>query len=124
MQPYTTTGEGDPIVVLGGTADFGLLNDWFELYTPEWPETDPFTALVAFIEDLDLWPVHVIARGEAAQTALRLAAERPDLVRSLAVLGPLPACGGLDGRARLAALATMTVPLLVLLDELFRSQSP
>ncbi|MFD0636890.1 alpha/beta fold hydrolase [Catenulispora yoronensis] len=46
-----------------------------------------------------------MGRGSGAGLALRLAMERPDLVRQAAVVGSLPVCDG---------LATMTVPLLVL----------
>jgi pimeloyl-ACP methyl ester carboxylesterase len=135
-------GEGDPILVLGddaGSADFGLLTDWFELVAPDpaalagrcdpadTPELAELAdqkdladlgaeaaAVAALIEELDLWPVRVLAWGEAVPTALRLAVERPDLVGRLAVIGPLPPCDGLPCRTRLTALATLATPLLIL----------
>jgi pimeloyl-ACP methyl ester carboxylesterase len=151
---YETTGEGEPVVVIGDpgrTADFGLLNDWFQLLAPDWlgrvarrgaaadrtaesaasaeptrfteeptkfiastEAAGPLGIVTAFIEHLGRSPVRVIGWGEGVQTALRLAMERPDLVRQLAVIGPLPACDGLPYRTRVATLATMTAPLLVL----------
>lgn len=211
---YTTTGTGDPILVIADTpADLALLNDWFQLLTPEWPPgpahhfpaappeaalrtanasdhaaaeaeaterstaaagisveqpavlgaalaeatdrravavpaaisadrpaadrpTDPsaaapdhtpdhldrpattprsdVTALAVLIEHLALGPVRLLAWGETSQVALRLTVERPELVRRLAVIGPLPACDVLPGRTGLATLATLTTPLLIL----------
>ncbi|GAA1956074.1 alpha/beta hydrolase [Catenulispora subtropica] len=134
---YETTGEGDPVVVIGDPADpadFGLLNDWFQLLAPDWvggaadladpsvgqpvrgdqATAGPLATLAAFIENLDVGPVRLIGWGEGASAALRLALERPDLVRRLAVIGPLPTGDGLPCRVRLAALAAMTTPLLVL----------
>ena len=46
------------------------------------------TDLAALIEALDLGPAHVVGNSFGASIALRLAARRPDLVRSLAVHEP------------------------------------
>ncbi|NUP49690.1 MAG: hypothetical protein HOW97_20630, partial [Catenulispora sp.] len=71
-------------------------------------------ALAALIEHLGLAPVRLLAWGETSQLALRLTVQRPDLVRRLAVIGPLPACDVLPGRTGLAVLGTLATPLLIL----------
>ncbi|MFL6113783.1 MAG: alpha/beta fold hydrolase [Catenulispora sp.] len=113
---YEATGEGDPVVVIGGDdrpARFDLLRDWFRLVTPDRRDLDA-PAAADFITALGFGPVRVLGWGGGAQTALNLALRRPDLVAQVAVVGPLPACGDLPCRTRLAELAALPMPLLVL----------
>jgi pimeloyl-ACP methyl ester carboxylesterase len=53
--------------------------------------------LAAFIEQLDLAPAYVVGNSGGAAIALRLAAKRPDLCRSLVIHEP-PLIGLLEGR--------------------------
>lgn len=56
------------------------------------PQGSDAADLAALLEGLDLYPVHLVAHGFAAALALRLALDRPELARSIAVLDPgLPA---------------------------------
>ncbi len=59
------------------------------------PVRDDAADLVALLESLDLFPVHVIAHSYAGAVALRLAIDRPEMVRSLTLHEP-PFVGLLD----------------------------
>jgi pimeloyl-ACP methyl ester carboxylesterase len=52
------------------------------------PVRDDAGDLAALLESIDLYPVHVIAHSYGGAVALRLAADRPEMVRSLALHEP------------------------------------
>lgn len=52
------------------------------------PVRDDAADLAALLESLDLFPVHVVAHSYAGAVALRLAIDRPEMVRSLALHEP------------------------------------
>ena len=52
------------------------------------PVADDARDLAALLESLDLYPVHVIAHSYAGAVALRLALDRPEMVRSLSLHEP------------------------------------
>jgi pimeloyl-ACP methyl ester carboxylesterase len=52
------------------------------------PVRDDAGDLAALLEATDLWPAHLVAHSYAAAVAFRLAVDRPELVRSLAVHEP------------------------------------
>lgn len=113
---YTATGAGDPVVVIGDDgrqARFDLLRDWFRLVTPDWCEPGD-TAAADFIASLGPRPVRLLGWGGGAQAALNLAIRRPELVEQVAIIGPLPVCQEMPCRTRLAELAVLPMPLLVL----------
>lgn len=67
----------------------------------------------ALITALDVAPCHVAGSGAGALVALRLAARRPELLRSAVVIDP-PEVDGL-----LRELVGVTVPMLVLSQDTF-----
>ena len=52
------------------------------------PVRDDAADLAALLESLDLYPVHVVAHSYAGAVALRLAIDRPEMVRSLSLHEP------------------------------------
>lgn len=120
---YVERGKGEPVLLL-----HGFLHDyrvWLENLATlskehrvialsrryRWPNQPPkegfeFSAahdladVAAFIEQLKLGPAHLVGHSGGANLALRLAIERPDLVRSL-VIGEAGA-PGLSGRTDIA----------------------
>jgi len=60
------------------------------------PVRDDAQDLAGLLEAVDLYPVHVIAHSYAGAAALHLAADRPEMVRSLALHEP-PFLGVLEG---------------------------
>jgi pimeloyl-ACP methyl ester carboxylesterase len=52
------------------------------------PVRDDAADVAALLESLDLYPAHIIAHSYAGAVALRLATERPEMVRSLAIHEP------------------------------------
>ncbi|HLM70461.1 MAG: alpha/beta fold hydrolase [Candidatus Lutacidiplasmatales archaeon] len=59
------------------------------------PVRDDATDLAELLEQLDLYPVHLIAHSYGGAVALRLAVDRPEMVRSVALHEP-PFVGLLD----------------------------
>ncbi|MBW8802918.1 MAG: hypothetical protein AUG49_25775 [Catenulispora sp. 13_1_20CM_3_70_7] len=113
---YATTGVGDPVVVIGDDGRptrFDLLRDWFRLVTPDWRQLGD-EAAADFITSLGLGPVRLLGWGGGARAALNLAMRRPEVIEQVAIIGPLPACEDMPCRTRLAELAVLPVPLLVL----------
>jgi len=53
------------------------------------PVRDDAADLARLLETLDLFPAHLVAHSYAGAVALRLAAERPEMVRSLALHEPI-----------------------------------
>ena len=106
---YDITGDGPPLVLVHGSWGDGagwepvlpLLASHFRVLVydrrghsrSERPSTqgsaeEDVADLVALIEHLDLAPAHVAGVSSGAALALRLAAQRPDLVRSAAAHEP------------------------------------
>jgi pimeloyl-ACP methyl ester carboxylesterase len=52
------------------------------------PVRDDANDLAGLLESLDLYPAHIIAHSYGGAVALRLAADRPEMVRSLAIHEP------------------------------------
>jgi len=101
---YETSGRGDPTVMIHGSLADG--SSWERVragLSPSLrilvydrrghgestgplrthPVEDDATDLAQLLEEIDLFPVHVIAHSYGAAVALRLAADRPEMVRSL-----------------------------------------
>jgi pimeloyl-ACP methyl ester carboxylesterase len=108
---YITLGGGTPIVfVHGGLADYRYWQPHLPAFAARWrgisysrryafpntnrplvPDYSPRTDaadLAALIEEVAGGPAHVVAASIGACAALFVAAERPELVRSLVVLEP------------------------------------
>lgn len=108
---YQDWGEGEPVILVHG--GFGDYRGWFATanalskqyrviaysrrynFPNQNPEIDPdFSARVeaqdlkALIEELDLAPVHIVGHSYGAFTALFLAIDHPELVRSLILAEP------------------------------------
>jgi pimeloyl-ACP methyl ester carboxylesterase len=102
---YAEHGRGDPLVALhpGGVdsrawqPNLPVLSRRFRVFTPDrsghgrTPDTDgPFSyggmaeETIAFIEELQLGPVHLVGASDGATVALIVALQRPDLVRKFA----------------------------------------
>jgi len=115
---YEITGRGEPMVLVHGSwgdhhnwdAVVPLLNRLFQVVTFDrrgHSQSQTGTGQGSFAEDaedvtaligqLDLAPAHVVGNSGGAAIALRLAARRPDLCRSLVVHEP-PLIALLDGR--------------------------
>jgi pimeloyl-ACP methyl ester carboxylesterase len=77
--------------------------------------------LAALVEHLDLAPAHVVGNSFGGVIALRLAAERPDLFRSLLVHEP-PLLGLLDDPAARKQLQAVGERMRAVLDLLARGQ--
>jgi non-heme chloroperoxidase len=129
---YVEQGRGEPVVFVHGSVNdyrawSAQLAPFGELYRAvaysrryHWPNPQPrpgttYTVaehvadLASLIESLGLVPAHIVGSSYGALTALTLAVERPDLVRSL-VLGEPPLLPWLarlpDGPALLDAFLT------------------
>ncbi|MFC8046685.1 alpha/beta fold hydrolase [Nocardia sp. NPDC057353] len=128
---FDVRGDGDPVVLLHGgfvdsrtfAAALPLLISRFQVYrmdrrghghTPDVPGPLSYAALaadlVAFLERVVGGPAHLVGHSDGANLALRVALERPDLVRRLVLIsgnhhvdGVLP--GVLDGFEDEAAMA-------------------
>src|SRR6266536_701439 len=115
---YETTGGGEPLVMVHGSWGdhhnwapvVPLLSQSFQVMTfdrrghsqsqtgsGQGSFAEDADDLAALIEQLDLAPAHVVGNSGGAVIALRLAAERPDLCRSLVVHEP-PLIGLLEGK--------------------------
>ena len=119
-----TTGAGDPILFvhgLGGTSNVftpqvGVLSRFFECIRPDLPgsgrtaSAGTFTLpglagdLAAFLDERGVKSAHVVGHSLGTVVCQHLAVQRPDLVRSLALIGPLaepppPARAALTDRA-------------------------
>ncbi len=71
--------------------------------------------LAALVEELGLAPAHIVGNSGGAAVALRLAARRPELFRSLVVHEPaifLVLAGDPEGEAALSALGTRLQPVV------------
>ncbi len=96
---YETTGGGEPLVMVHGS--WGDHHNWAPV-VPLLSHEDA-DDLGALIEQLDLGPTHVVGNSGGAAIALRLAAKRPDLLRSLVVHEP-PLVGLLEGRSEFESM--------------------
>ena len=115
---YEITGRGEPMVLVHGSWGdhhnwdpvVPLLSQSFQVVTFDrrgHSQSQPATGqgsfaedaddLAGLIEQLDFAPAHVVGNSGGAAIALRLAAERPELCRALAVHEP-PLIGLLEGR--------------------------
>jgi non-heme chloroperoxidase len=103
---YEILGQGEPVLLLHGYLDshksffrlFDALSAQYTLYAPDQRghgvssqatnyEIAGFTAdAIALLEQLDLGPVHVAGHSLGGIVAQRVAAARPDLVKSLALV--------------------------------------
>lgn len=143
---YVEAGRGDPVIfVHGGLQDYRLWSEHLPAFArryraiaysrrnhhpnavdtsgaPDGAAELHAVDLAAFVEDLELGPVHVVAHSAGAHAALFFAASRPDLVRTLTVNEP-PAMGLLaaspDGQRALADFSAQ----LVLARDAFRRGS-
>ena len=105
---HDVVGQGDPLVLLHGgmatNATWGAqidgLSTTFKVFAPEraghghTPDRPgPFTyesmtrETIAYLEALELGPVHLLGWSDGGMIGLRTAAERPDLVRTLSISG-------------------------------------
>ena len=121
---YDIAGVGDPLVLVhgswGDSMTWGLvvpgLAESFRVVTydrrghgasgglpVEGTVHDDVADLAALIEDLDVGPAHVCANSYGTNVSLRLAIERPDLVRRIAGHEP-PLLALLDRHAEHAAI--------------------
>ena len=108
---YIEQGQGEPLILLhGGQGDYRAWQPQMQGLAPRYrvisysrryhyPNDNPLTAsnhsaridaadLAGLIAELKLGPVHLVGTSFGALTALTLAAERPDLVRSLVLAEP------------------------------------
>jgi len=105
---YEVHGEGNPVIALHGSASTaaqwksltGYLEGRFRIYTPDLPGyggsapaptpglAGDARAIGALIDRISA-PVHLVGHSYGGALALKLAASRPDAVRSLTVIGPV-----------------------------------
>lgn len=108
---YETTGEGEPLLFLHGLGSSG--RDWekqvphfaenYQVITfdirghgrsekPAGPYSIPLFAsdIAAFIEALNLPPVHVVGISMGGMIAFQLAVDRPELIRTLTIVNSGP----------------------------------
>ncbi len=108
---YIEQGQGEPLILLhGGQGDYRAWQPQIQALSPRYrviaysrryhyPNDNPLTAsnhsalidaadLAGLIAELRLGPVHLVGTSYGAFTALALAAERSDLVRSLVLAEP------------------------------------
>ena len=109
---YIEQGQGEPLILLhGGQGDYRAWPPQLQALSPRYrvisysrryhyPNDNPLTAasnhsaridaadLAGLIAELKLGPVHLVGTSYGALTALTLAAERPNLVRSLVLAEP------------------------------------
>jgi pimeloyl-ACP methyl ester carboxylesterase len=123
---YEITGSGEPMVLVHGSwgdhhnwdAVVPLLSESFQVVTfdrrghsqsqagsGQGSFAEDADDLAGLIEQLGLAPAHVVGNSGGAAIALRLAAKRPDLCRSLVVHEP-PLIGLLEGRREFEAMVT------------------
>jgi lipase len=122
---YRVRGDGAPVVALHGSAStgaqwrslVGYLEGRYRIFTPDLPgygaSTAPATgglagdaaAIAALIDRIGA-PAHLVGHSYGAAVALKLAALRPDAVRSLTVIEPVAFHLLLDGDAADRALFT------------------
>jgi pimeloyl-ACP methyl ester carboxylesterase len=121
---YEVTGRGEPMVLAHGSwgdhhnwdTVVPLLSDSFQVVTfdrrghsqsqsgsGQGSFAEDADDLAGLIEQLGLAPAHVVGNSGGAAIALRLAAKRPDLCRSLVVHEP-PLIGLLEGRPEFEAM--------------------
>ncbi|MCL4302265.1 MAG: alpha/beta hydrolase [Anaerolineae bacterium] len=109
--PYMTRGQGEPVVfVHGALADYRMWLPHYETMPADYQAialtqryfgesslpTEPHEFgigvhahdLAAFIENLALGPVHLVAWSYGADVALNVAVHRPDLLKSLFIYEP------------------------------------
>ncbi len=105
---YEATGTGDPLVMLHGgfstVETFGgltpLIAERYRVYSPErrghgrMPDLEgPITYeimaqdTIAFLDAIDVGPVHLVGWSDGANVAMLTALYRPDLVRKLVMIG-------------------------------------
>ncbi|MGA8302850.1 MAG: alpha/beta hydrolase [Thermoplasmata archaeon] len=84
------------------------------------PVRDDAADLAGLLEGLDLYPAHVIAHSYGGAVALRLAIDRPEMVRSLAIHEP-PLIGMLTDDPATAAEAERLLAGVRLLQQQIRS---
>ena len=108
---YVERGAGEPLVLIhGGLGDWSYWQDQIEAFARRWhvvaysrryawpndnatfdPDYSPRTDardLAGLLEQLGLSPAHLVAASIGGCAALFLAAERPDMVRSLTLAEP------------------------------------
>jgi pimeloyl-ACP methyl ester carboxylesterase len=123
---YEITGRGEPMVLVHGSwgdhhnwdTVVPLLSESFQVVTfdrrghsqsqsgsGQGSFAEDADDLARLIEQLGLAPAHVVGNSGGAAIALRLAAKRPDLCRSLVVHEP-PLIGLLEGRREFEAMVT------------------
>lgn len=108
---YIERGQGEPLILLhGGQGDYRAWPPQMEALSPRYrvisysrryhyPNNNPLTAsnhsalidaadLAGLIAELRLGPVHLVGTSYGAFTALALAVEHPELVRSLVLAEP------------------------------------
>ena len=108
---YIEQGQGEPLVLLhGGQGDYRSWQPQIQALSPRYrviaysrryhyPNDNPLTGrnhsalidavdLAGLLATLKLGPVHLVGTSYGAFTALALAVERPDLVRSLVLAEP------------------------------------
>lgn len=108
---YIEQGQGEPLILLhGGQGDYRAWQPQIQALSPRYrvisysrryhyPNDNPLTAsnhsavidaadLAGLIAELRLGPVHLVGTSYGAFTALALAVERPELVRSLVLAEP------------------------------------
>ena len=129
---YDDSGQGRPIVMLPGIGDLRsqyrflapkLRGDGFRTVTADlrghggssvgWPDYGAETAgedLVALLEALDGGPAVVVGNSFGAAPAVWAAAERPDLVAGLVLIGPFVRDHGMPAWQRVAIRLAMSGP--------------
>lgn len=107
---YVERGQGEPLILLhGGQGDYRAWQPQMQALSPRYrvisysrryhyPNENPLTReysalidaadLAGLIAELKLGPVHLVGTSYGAFTALALAVERPELVRSLVLAEP------------------------------------
>ena len=120
---YHVRGDGAPVVALHGSAStgaqwrslVGYLEGRFRIFTPDLPGYGASTvaatgglggdaAIVGALLDRIGAPVHLVGHSYGGAVALKLAASRPDAVRSLTVIEPVAFHLLMDGSAADRAL--------------------
>ncbi|MDR5824072.1 alpha/beta hydrolase [Caballeronia sp. LZ043] len=130
--PYIACGEGEPMVLIHGSlcdyryweAQVLPLAKQFRVIVPSlshyWPAVDAFVQgefgweahvaeMAAFIETLELAPVHLVGHSRGGAIAFHLAREYPRLVKTLTLADP----GGpleLETKSRSAPAAPAALP--------------